>query len=434
MTTANDSLILRAQWVVTGEADDPLPATPGDQAVALRGGRIAGVGPLAELRRRLSDARIVDLGRVALFPGLVNAHTHLEFSHLDRPLGAPGMPFSDWIGAVVDWRRAPPPADAERALAPHPVFRGLRESLAAGVTTIGEIATAGWPVRELIEQGAAASARLPRVVAFRELLGLRAERVVDNRAAGEEHLSLFENVDRDQLLPGLSPHAPYTVRPELFDWAVQIAVGRGIPLAMHLAESPEELTLLRDGSGPLVERLQSLDAWDARAIPRGARPLVYLRRLAAAPRALVVHGNYLDDEERRFLAAHRDRLSLVYCPRTHAYFGHPRYPLPELLTLGARVAVGTDSRASNPDLSLLAELRFVAARYPELSLAAVLRLGTSDAAAALGLEDRCGQIAVGLCADLFAIALESGVERDPLAALLHGEANVREVFLAGQRV
>ena len=62
--------------------------------------------------------------------------------------------------------------------------------------------------------------------------------------------------------------------------------------------------------------------------------------LAEAPRALVIHGNYLDEEEQAFLAANADRMSLVYCPRTHAYFGHPPYPLPELLNSGRARGTG----------------------------------------------------------------------------------------------
>ena len=99
---------------------------------------------------------------------------------------------------------------------------------------------------------------------------------------------------------------------------------------------------------------------DSEAIPRGSRPLDYLRALADSPRALVIHGNYLSGEELAFIGERRERMSLVFCPRTHAYFGHAPYPLERAVSAGARVALGTDSRASNPDLSLLEEMRFVA--------------------------------------------------------------------------
>ena len=105
----------------------------------------------------------------------------------------------------------------------------------------------------------------------------------------------------------------------------------------------------------------------------------------------MIHGNYLEADELEFLAMNAQRMSIVYCPRTHAYFDHERYPLGRLLALGASVALGTDSRASNPDLNLLAEMRFVAKRYPALPPAEVLRLGTlagAQASAVTPSQDR----------------------------------------------
>ena len=126
---------------------------------------------------------------------------------------------------------------------------------------------------------------------------------------------------------GISPHAPYTVHPGLLKRLVALAVEKKLPVAMHLAESREELELLATGTGPFRDLLVDRSMWDTEAIPLGSTPLDYLRTLAEAPRALVIHGNNLSDEEIGFLAAHRERMSVVYCPRTHAYFGHDPYPL-----------------------------------------------------------------------------------------------------------
>src|SRR5205823_10181172 len=115
------------------------------------------------------------------------------------------------------------------------------------------------------------------------------------------------------------------------------------------------------------------------------RPLDYLQTLATAHRALVIHGNYLAADEIQLLAAHRDCMSVVYCPRTHAYFGHEHYPLSQMLAAGVRVAVGTDSRASNPDLRLLAELRYIARHHPAIPRDVILRQGTLAGAEALGI-------------------------------------------------
>jgi cytosine/adenosine deaminase-related metal-dependent hydrolase len=204
---------------------------------------------------------------------------------------------------------------------------------------------------------------------------------------------------------------------------------------MHVAESTEELQLLRDGTGPFQELLNERSMWDVEAIPRGSRPLDYLRILSIAPRALVIHGNYLDAEEHAFLAANVDRMSLVYCPRTHAYFKHPTYALPLLLERGVRVALGTDSRASNPDLDLFAEMRHVATSFSHIDPQTVLRMGTLAGAEALGRDAEVGSITPGKFANLVALPLPPHTAQsaeDALGGILAGDQKVRRVWLRGK--
>ncbi len=183
---------------------------------------------------------------------------------------------------------------------------------------------------------------------------------------------------------GLSPHAPYSVHPLLLTKLVGLGAAANVPVAMHLAESREELELLARGSGPFRELLDGLGVWSPEVFGGGRRPLDYLKRLAGAPRVLVIHGNYLDAEEIDYLAARAATSSVVYCPRTHAFFAHERYPLAGMLAREVNVALGTDSRASNPDLSLLAEMRFCAASHSDVPAAAILEMATIRGARALG--------------------------------------------------
>jgi cytosine/adenosine deaminase-related metal-dependent hydrolase len=199
---------------------------------------------------------------------------------------------------------------------------------------------------------------------------------------------------------------------------------------MHIAESPEELELLASGTGPFVELLEERGVWQPDSIARGSRPLDYLRMLSRAYRALVIHGNYLQPDELEFLADRRDRMALVYCPRTHAFYGHEPYPLKATRDLGIQLAIGTDSRASNPDLSMLAELRFLANRYPELSPHEILPLGTLGGAMALGLEQQIGSLTVGKRANLAAIALPA--KDDPYEQIVRGSGEVIATWHRGQ--
>jgi cytosine/adenosine deaminase-related metal-dependent hydrolase len=360
-----------------------------------------------------------DLGIVALLPGLVNAHTHLEFSDLSRPLGDPGMPLVDWIRLVIAHRGR---RDASQ---PSSTAVGLRESLSYGVTTIGEIATT-------VESCQAAD----HVTSFLEVIGFSRARVDSVFAAT---LAGVDDMQRSHARGrvGISPHAPYTVSLQLLRQLVGLVRQRDLPIAMHVAESGDELEFVRMGSGPFQQLLEERSMWDADAVPRGSRPLDYLRLLAEAPRSLVIHGNYLDDEERDLLAAERDRMSLIYCPRTHAYFGHAPFPLASLLGKGVNVALGTDSRASSPDLNLLAEMRRVFTNYSELDPLAVLRMGTLCGARALGRVTEIGSLTPGKLANLVAVPLPDdirGKPRDLLGAMLADDHNACRVWLHGLRM
>jgi cytosine/adenosine deaminase-related metal-dependent hydrolase len=183
-------------------------------------------------------------------------------------------------------------------------------------------------------------------VLFRELIGLPPEMVNGQLEIAERFLQAERANGRGSALRGISPHAPYSVHPKLFEGLVELAAQRRAPLTMHLAETETELQLLREGRGELVDFLSDLGVWREGVVPVGTRPLDYLRPLAPLERAIVAHGNYLDDEEIDFVAA-RPNMAVAYCPRTHAFFGHGEHPWRKLLARGGLVAIGTDGRCAN---------------------------------------------------------------------------------------
>lgn len=384
-----------------------------DGCVTIEGSRIVAVG------RADAAAEMHDLGDVAIVPGLVNAHTHLEFADLAAPLGTPGMALPDWIREVMERRRAAPPAA-------NGVQLGLQECLRSGTTALGDIATQDWR-----GQQAHSAMPLPEVVMFREAIGPSLQRADASLATIEQFLDA--DVPRPQVRPALSPHAPYTVHPRLLEAIVALARRENLPVAMHLAESREELELLTSGGGPFRALLAELGAWDPASDARLRSVGEYLEALSLAPRALVVHGNYLSATEQEFLAARRAAMCVVYCPRTHAYFAHEPYPLAEMLRRGVSVALGTDSRASNPDLDLWAEMRFVAQRCPQVAPARVLDLGTRGGACALGLAGEIGTLEAGRLANLAVVQLcaEPGEAHE---RLLLGPSRVVRTYLRGEPI
>ncbi len=398
-----ETIALRARWVL------PITMPPiNGGVVTIRGERIVGVG-----LKPNGDAKLRDLGEVALLPGFVNAHTHLEFSDLAKPLGERNCALPHWIRSVI--------ASRKQQVSPiTAVHAGLEESLRAGVTTVGEIATS--PV------GFTNPTNLPDVVWFHEVIGFSAARVDSVFADVLERLSNRGPAGH----VGISPHAPYTVHPDLLERLVSLAAQRNFPVAMHLAESEEELQLLTENRGPFRDLLEERSMWDDSAFTKRLPVLDYLHVLARAPRALVIHGNYLTPDEIEFVAAH-PQMTVVYCPRTHNYFGHARYPLENLIRCGAAIAVGTDSRASNPDLSVLGELRCIAQEFAGLSSQRILQLGTIDGAKALGLDQEVGSLGVGKLANLTAIPCDA-TPADPSEPLLHSERLPTRTWIRGRLV
>jgi cytosine/adenosine deaminase-related metal-dependent hydrolase len=364
-------------------------------------------GHVRELSRTSSTANWMELGDVALLPALVNAHTHLEFSDLAAPIPVDRGGFAGWILGVVASRQtrwasvSAAEREAEMAKARR---QGLLESIESGVGLVGEIATTLAPLPET-----------PGIAGlnFLELLGLDPSRRETLIERARQHLA---QGDTGAWRAGLSPHAPYTVDPELVARLCALAGQFDAPVAMHLAESMEELELLRSHSGSLVESLRSLEAWFPGRLPRGIEPGDYLKILASAPQALVIHGSFLGPDDWSFLAA-QPHMHVVYCPRTHAQFHPGGYPLHELLHAGVQVAVGSDSRASTPNLAMLEELRSIARSHGEVSPQLILELGTIRAARALRASDRFGGIGPGRVAAFAAVEMPTELLPDSEAVL-----------------
>ncbi len=364
--------------------------------------------------------RAVDLGNAALIPGLVNAHTHLEFSHLPRPL-TPAAPFTDWIRSVLQSRFAGS-VPVEQS-----ILTGIQECLNAGTTCLGEIATSDKSLQRL--QQAELS---PHAVVFRECLGFSAGRIAEQSRIAADFLEQFpaQNDSRD-FHPGLSPHAPYSVHPDLYLKLIQQARDQGAPVAVHLAETPGELELLERKQGPFVELLAERGLWDPQILSDGARMYDYLAPLSELTSALAIHGNYFGEPEIEFLKQ-SPQISVVYCPRTHHYFGHRRHPWREMIGHGINVAIGTDSRASNPDLSLWNELLFLREAFPDVATALILECGTLAGARALEMSQERGSLVVGKRADFALIQLPDRSDRlSGSDLLLNSGAHVSRVMLNG---
>jgi len=402
-------VILKAAWVV------PVCAPPiRSGGIQVLGDSIVAVGTLDALPT--DGDTLVDLGDAILTPGLVNPHTHLELTCYAGRIEP--MPLWSWMWELIRLRAAPGQLYREQEA----VREGAWQSLRAGVTCVGDISRRNvhWPVLKLIPI---------RKVCYVELLTLAAH---PPRNPAELRAEV-DTVEEDALLTvGISPHAPYTVPARHIRAAVKLAAERRRPWCTHWAETTAECDFLRGRADALPATLRGLLAACGVRSPRQA-PLAYLDHCVppGCPGTLA-HCNYLEpgDAERLANAGH----VVVYCPRSHHFFGHPQHPYRTLLAAGARVAIGTDSAASNENLSLLEELRFVRRQTPEPPEPRILfQMVTLDAAHALALGSMVGSLAPGKQADIAAFPCPADTT-DPYAYLVDEAPRPNAVWVAGRRV
>ena len=398
---ALESYTLTARWIFPV---DQLPLAGG--TVTIQNDRIRSVDKAGA---RTAD---IDLGNVALLPGFVNAHTHLDLSDA---LGQcpPTSDFTAWLRAVIAHRRRQTPEDVAKA-----IDMGLAQCLRYGTTLVGDISAGG------MSWGPLTHASL-RAVVFYELLGLSERRAKESFDGAAQWV--IGHQTSATCVEGLSPHAPYSAADWLFQSAAQSSDdlywdARSLKVAIHLAETNAELLLLEEKAGPFVKFLFEMGAWDPAGLVPNIQKVLDYRYHGGA---LFIHGNYLSP---------RTRLPgyLVYCPRTHAAFGHPPHPFREFMANGTPVALGTDSLASNPDLDILAEMRFTHEKYPDFPGAILLSMATLAGATALGWHDRTGSLSKEKSADLVILPLPDDYAADPHSLVLKSSLPIKAVIFRGE--
>jgi cytosine/adenosine deaminase-related metal-dependent hydrolase len=380
-------MIIRARVIVT--MDGP-PIENG--AIAVSGNRIIDVGKFPEISARHSGQQLIDLGEQVMLPGLINAHCHLDYTCLRGQI-PPKKSFADWIRAINAEKAK---LSAQDYLAS--ITEGFAEAKRFGTTTIANLTA--FP--ELIPQLA------PPIRAwwFAELIDVRsperANELVD-RAIG----ALKQARDSGGGL-GLAPHALFTASTNLYRRCEEIAQRENILLTTHLAESREEMSMFRDGAGPLYDFMRSIGRPMDDCGHDTSLALFVSAIGAPGGRALpvgwiVAHLNELAKSDFELLEAFRGKFHVVHSPRSHDYFAHSAFAFERLRDLGFNICLGTDSLASNENLNLFAEMRAFRRGEAAVSPKETLEMVTVNGGYALGRPQILGRIRANYFADLIAI-------------------------------
>lgn len=406
-----DTLIL-ARWIIPVE---PEGLALENHALAIRAGRIVELLPAAEALTKYQPARLEELPRHALIPGLINAHTHAGMTLL-RGI-ADDQPLQEWLHNHI-W-----PLEqrwVSEAFVRDGTDMAMAEMLRGGITCFNDMYF--YPeitARQVIQCGMRASVGMI-LVDFPTVWGSGPDEYLS------KGLALHDELRNETLVRSVfAPHAPYTVSDEPLIRLRTLAEELDRPIHMHLHETSGEVEQGRASHGMRpFKRLQQMDL--------------------LGPDFIAVHMTQLTDEEIEAYALSGG--SVVHCPESNLKLASGFCPVAKLLAAGVNVALGTDGAASNNDLDLLGEMRTAALLAKGIAndasavpAATALRMATLNGAKALGLEQETGSLRAGKSADIVAIDMgdiETLPMFDPISDIVYAASRhqVTEVWVSGRQL
>ncbi len=404
--------ILHGRWVLPVSDTDPLLE---HHSIAIEDGRIFDILPTEQARQNYTAAVTKEYSRHLLMPGLVNAHTHSPMN-LFRGI-ADDLALHDWLNNHI-W-----PAEA-KWVSEEFVHDGsqlaIAEMLRSGTTCFNDM----YFFPEV-------TARLARDIGIRACIGLITIDFPSVWASNameyiDKGLELRDRFRSDSLIhTPFAPHAPFTVSDEPLSRIRVLADEMDLPVHIHVHETADEIT-------------QSIKQY-------GMRPLQRLNELGlVSPNLMAVHFTQATDEEISLLAESGSHV--VHCPESNLKLASGFCPVKKLMDAGVNVALGTDSAASNNDLSMLGEMRTasllakgVSGDATALSAMQTVRMATINGARALGLEQHTGSLETGKYADIIAVdfsSLELNPVYDPVANLVYScnREQISDVWVAGKHL
>lgn len=348
------AVLHRASWVV------PVISPPfANGGVLVEQGRIVAVGNWDKLQ----DAcfQIIDHGDGILMPGLVNGHTHLELSHCivsDR-YHSPGD-MVGWIADLLRFRESYQGRDQKQARQDC-----LNSMSNDGVDLLVDIGNEPFSSREKCGG---------EVLFLRELLGLST-----NAAARMAALLTSEQAD-------YTCHAPYSTNKELLLQVKKQSLARNTLFSIHVAESQAEVEFIQTGQGAFRDFIEARKGWDNSFAVPGCSSVQYLDNLGLLDnRTLCVHCVHVDADDIHILK--KTKAGVCLCPGSNEYLGVGSAPVSEMLAAGLHPCLGTDSLASNPEVSIWREMNLLHQYDPNLTGAEIVAMATRNGGLALGCPE-----------------------------------------------
>ncbi len=373
-------LVVIGQTIVTMDADDTIIE---DGAIAITDGVIIAIGKREGITANYNARKTIAGADRVVLPGLVNGHSHAAMTLLRGV--ADDLTLMDWLNNYIF------PAEVEFVDAEF-VRIGTElacwEMIRGGTTTFVDMYYYGDVVAEVVDRCGMRAMVSATVIDQRSP---DAESAMDSIRKGSEFIRRWKGKN-SRITPIFGPHANYTLSAEQLRATREAAIELGVPISIHMSESPYELQYSKDTFGMTsIEMYESIGFFDGPTI--------------------AAHVVWPTPAEIPILAERK--VGVIHNPTSNMKIASGISPVTDMLKAGVRIGIGTDGAASNNDLDLWEEMRLAAflqkveQMNPEvLPAQTVLTMATSGGAAAIGMGDKIGSLEVGKRADLIQVGFD----------------------------
>lgn len=306
--------------------------------------------------------------RGTLSPGFINTHCHLELSHMLGKVSQ-GKGFAKFATELIPQRNYISPGEIAEVCA-----KADAEMYANGIQAVGDISNVD------LSFAAKANSEI-RYHTFIELLGL-------NPAVAKMMFDAGAELKARAPKPvSLSPHAPYSVSAELLRLIAREEESAGTVITIHNQESRAESEFTERGTGSALEIFKMFGIDLSFYQPSGKNSLhATLPELLGSFNLLLVHNTFSSQSDIQWAHTQHEHLYWCLCPNANLYIENTLPDVAMMRSNNCRLTIGTDSLASNHQLSVLEELKVLHKNFPAVPVAELLTWATKNGAAALKME------------------------------------------------
>ena len=337
-------------------------------------------GKIEEIVSALDEGADLEIFKGIITPGFINAHCHLELSHLKEVIPEK-TGLVDFVFEVVSKRYF---AEEEIIEA---IEKAEKEMNQNGIVAVGDICNYATTISQKIKRNLS-------YYNFIEISGWLPE-IAEVRF--EKRKMALDQFEKNNLVASIVPHAPYSVSEVLWEKIIPLFSGKTITI--HNQETADEDLFFKNGSGDFLRMFEKMKIDNSFYTPKRVRSVEsYFDKFSSAASVILVHNTFTQQQDLDFINQHKNKDQLVsfcLCPNANLYIENAMPPVDLFLKNNLNIILGTDSLASNHHLSILEEIKTIAKKYPEIETGTLLKWATINGAKALQMDKDLGSFEKG---------------------------------------